>query len=125
MLVRNNEVTTSKKSDGIFNDEGEAIKEMTGYISSFGASIIQCGLLPAVALFSKKDGGGKSKLPLMKVIYALVGHGEEKDLLACVLSKYQNPAQMQQLQSEVMQAAIALKLAMRTFNIEKSTKVNN
>ena len=104
------------KPEGIFNDNGKVVKEMPGYISSFGAAIIQSGLLPAVALFSQKEGQGKSKEPLMNALARLVSKEQNTSLLALSITNEKNNA----FRTEVTHAAVALKLAMRTFDIEKS-----
>jgi len=48
--VRNYLVQTEKGNEFIF-------KEYNGYISSFGAAIVQSGLMPALYLNHQKDSG--------------------------------------------------------------------
>ncbi len=102
------------KPKGVFNENGKIVKEMPGYISSFGAAVIQSGLLPAVALFSQEGGQGKSKKPLMDALARLVNTGQNTTLLELSIPKEKDNL----FRTEVTRAAVALKLAMRTFEID-------
>lgn len=110
-------------------------KEMKGDISSFGASIIQAGLLPSVLFFSegehkekpKKDGDEDTKVrraKLMKVIFDVLEasdanqYAEARPLLDYVrrhLSK-QNIAL-----DNITEAALAVKIAMRAFKFSENS----
>ena len=102
------------KPKGVFNDNGKVVKEMPGYISSFGSAVIQSGLLPAVALFSQEGGQGKSKKPLMNALAKLVNQNKDTSLLELSIPREKDT----QFRTEVTRAAVALKLAMRTFDID-------
>lgn len=104
------------KPDGIFSGN-KVQKEFPGYIASFGSAIIQSGLLPSVALFSQQGGQGKNKIPLMNAIFELVKKTEDqqRNFLDLALANKDN----KQFEQEVIRAAISLKLAMRTFEIDK------
>ena len=102
-----------------------------GDIASFGTALMQSGLLPAVALFSDTGtNSGKRRNQMLNVLYALLGGSlttqdiseHKKKLLASVLSKDDDArAAMRQ---ELMTACIALKLAIRTFHLEKIKEEN-
>lgn len=101
---------------------GTVAKEMNGYISSFGASIISAGLLPSVIFFSQK---GDSAAERHKIILALeailkvIYQDTSLQLLTKVKELYTaedlNQAAISRLTAKIADAAIALKLAIRTF----------
>ena len=113
--------------------------EYKGYISSFGASIGQAGLLPAVLFFSEKPSGDKDltkkrREKLMNAILTLVktynAVKDTKDWQKAVESKVKDNKETGNYKlldyvkpqsnsaacaNEVLEAGIALKLAMRDF----------
>lgn len=104
----------------LLNNESKIPKEMNGYISSFGASIISAGLLPSVIFYSQK---GESASERHKIILALQDILKQNydlniDLLAKVKDLYSSnidQAEVNYLTDKINEAAIALKLAIRTF----------
>ena len=117
--------------DSQLKDKGKVAKEYKGDISSFGTAILQSGLKAAVVLFS--DGtsdAGKRRTKMVNILYELLHKEDEKaykkydkptldkyngsHFLAHVLSD-ENPRTKQ----EAMNAAIAFKLALRTFSLTK------
>jgi len=114
-------------------------KQFKGYISSFGASVIQSGLMPTLAFYSdaKKAKGDRSLLipALIDILFQNKSYGEDKkirevlDALAeddnkdlksrihhffswLLATNKDNP---EKFRREFMDASIALKLALRTF----------
>jgi len=107
------------KDDSFFKENGKVAKEYKGYISSFGAAVLQSGLKVGVALFSDSSSGGEqSKLPIMNGIRGLVLSDEEKNkyktLMEFVIAHHHNG-----IRNKVLDATIALKLALRTFEFDK------
>lgn len=100
--------------------EKKVPKEFNGYISSFGASVITSGLLPTIVFFSQE---GKGKGNRTSVILALEQILKEKSpgllanerLIEKVKTMVVKNEDMQHLQEKIMEAAIALKLAIRIF----------
>lgn len=114
-------------------------KQFKGYISSFGASVIQSGLMPTLAFYSdaKKARGDRSLL-VPALVYILfkkkryisnsdaisalekLEKDNDKDLRPLIHiifnwlleSSEESP---EKLRKEMMDASIALKLALRTF----------
>jgi len=89
--------------------DGCAPKEFNGYISSFGASIRQAGLLATILFYD--NANSNSQKDRTKVIRAL------EEITSSPLNKTtkNTPA----LRANVEDAAIALKLALRTFKLTK------
>jgi CRISPR-associated protein Cmr5 len=87
-----------------------------GYISSFGASVIQSGLLPTLALFEKKDAPtkeDKQKLTAL-ILKVLDENAQESSLLHYVLNKNED-----MLKPRILDISIAIKLSIRTFKLDK------
>lgn len=119
-------------------DKGGVPKELKGYISSFGASIIQSGLIPAVAFYeraetSKTDDVAINRRKLMRVIGNLIGY----DLKSKELKAEENPKDdilLEELmknnetdakikKKDIINASIAVKLAIRVFKqLDKTSK---
>lgn len=118
------EIVEEEFRDKINN--GGIPNEFKGYISSFGAMVTDSGLLPALAFFEKNDDGAteervkiinvmkkflikKNKIPdksgkLVKLIIGQVTDGGRV-----------NYDQLRIYESMIIDIAIALKLALRTF----------
>lgn len=101
--------------------DGKIEKEYNGYISSFGAAVIQSGLKAAVAFNeSESSGSAKDRKKLMKAILHILKKGQmndgDNDKLMNYVLENDNPA----TKSDIMDAAAALKLAIRTFKLEKN-----
>ncbi len=99
--------------------------EYKGYISSFGAAIIQTGLIPAVAFYSVKARAEKDRNKIPKAILHILKKSDEinenvDDLLKYLVDHYD--ADLSQIKSKIMDATTALKLAIRTFPITKNKK---
>lgn len=113
------ENTISEKKDG--KSTGIVLSVYNGYISSMGASIIQSGLLPTLAAFesTKDDNKGGDKKRIAKAILNIIKEEEnnitETSLLKYVLS-YKNNIDYNK--ERIINIGIALKLAIRTFQIQ-------
>lgn len=120
-------------------------KQFKGYISSFGASVIQSGLMPTLAFYSdaKKAKGDRSMLipALIFILFQKKRFEVDVELEKTILdiakkeielpkvihevfnwlmkTNEQNP---EKLRKELMDASIALKLALRTFREVDSDK---
>lgn len=103
----------------IVSADGTILSEFNGYISSFGASVINGGLLPAVIFYSQNGASsGRYKIItgleyIIRVHYpALLGNYN-------LLNRLKNMVQANQptgwLEEKIFDAAVALKLAIRTF----------
>jgi CRISPR-associated protein Cmr5 len=87
-----------------------------GYISSFGASVIQSGLKATVALFENKNASTEQdKTVLMKIILEILDETAQGTLLEYILN-----SQNETLEKEkILDIAVAIKLSIRTFKLEK------
>lgn len=105
-----------KKELGILRNN-KVPKEYNGYISSFGASIRQAGLLATVLFFDSKNAGSQEdRSKVLRTIEFILGieNGKLKDKIADKSIKKQ----------EIQDAAVALKLAIRTFKFEDKQNEN-
>ncbi len=92
-------------------------KEYNGYISSFGAAVLHSGLKAAIAFNESASSGSKEERgPLMKAILNIITNAPKKDekLLDYVLEH-----DTADTREKILDAATALKLAIRTFKLSK------
>lgn len=106
-------------SSGILIDN-EIPNEFKGYVSSFGASIIQSGILSTVAFFSNPDSAAKKdRVEIINIIYNIMDkkfpHNKEEGLLSYLLN---NKEHIDDIKEEIINVAIALKLGMRVFKFK-------
>lgn len=121
-------------------------KEMKGDIASFGASIVQAGLLPSVLFFSEgkwdknphkigekkaneDDNTKQRRANIMQMIFEVMENKTEDDnqnrpLFNLVRKNIQNNEQ--ETLENITEAALALKLAFRAFKFDdKSAKTSS
>lgn len=100
-------------------ESGKISSEFNGYISSFGASIISAGLLPSIIFYSQKGDSNERQKIIAAIETILKKHDYPSiNLLKEVenLFKAENKqAEINRLTDKISDAAIALKLAIRTF----------
>lgn len=112
--------------------QGFIPSEYKGYISSLGASIIQSGLIPALAFYSDGEGeegnsgSAQPRQPVLNVLQDMLkgkfSDLEQNSLFEVALSLKKNPQELRRLEREVKNASIAFKLALRTFHLKKEEK---
>jgi CRISPR-associated protein Cmr5 len=106
------------KEVGIANEAGEINKTWRGQISSFGAAVTMGSLLSAISFFSSKGGSDVDRKLLMDAILKLLPQGnvaETKSLFKYVRS---NSDREQAVKHEVLEAAVALKIAMNLYELK-------
>ena len=87
-----------------------------GYISSFGASIIQSGLKPTLALFENQQANTEYNRGVLTelILKILDKNTQETSLLKYVI----NNGNEDLLKEKIIDIAIAIKLSIRTFKLE-------
>ena len=115
------------KENELFKDSLNAVpKEYKGYVSSFGPSVIQSGLLPTIMFYenskSAVKGGKKEILNILSGILKKTGKYKNMSnsltLKELTMDKIKNKAEYDDLVNDVLDAYTALKLSMRTFKFE-------
>ncbi len=110
---------------------GEIQKAYRGQLSSFGATIVMGSVLSAVAVYADKSGSETDTEKLMSAIYMLKHFGTKeyesiknadpkenaKKLFEYVKDHY--AARGNVLKEEIMEYAVALKLAMNLYHLKK------
>jgi CRISPR-associated protein Cmr5 len=110
-------------------DDGNVNSAYKGYISSLGAGIIQSGLLPTLAMYKGNEGSDKKKANtafLLEAIYEVVKSNPSTTIMrgdglfeyALRASQIENNRQA--VIDEILNASIAIKLAIRTFKMVES-----
>jgi CRISPR-associated protein Cmr5 len=104
------EVLKDEFSDGVIPSA------YNGYISSFGASIIQSGLLPTLALFTNQQANTEQdRFKLNSLILKVLDENSNNTLLEYVLNNNNQTI----LKQKILDISIALKLSIRTFELKK------
>jgi CRISPR-associated protein Cmr5 len=101
--------------------EGVIPSAYNGYISSFGASIVQSGLKPTLALFENNNADTKEdKRVLSQDILTILDpeHPDDSLLRYVVYSKEEE----KRLKQKILDISVALKLSIRTFKLDKGEK---
>jgi CRISPR-associated protein Cmr5 len=125
---------------GIPNKESGIVpNEYKGYIDTFGASIVQNGLIPAIIFFETSEGKEgdsitsdpdkrgiyENRNKLMKAILHVILKNETRKpgtLFQYVMEKKDTGMEEKQIRQKVVDAAAAIKLALRTFAIAKKNE---
>ena len=114
------------KDIGIPKNEGQVPKLFNGYISSFGASIVQAGLLPTVIFFENENSGADDdRGKICKAIYLMLERKNDPTFPVTNLGRkhfHQHLLEQERfkdpkLLKEVANYAVALKIALRTFKL--------
>ena len=102
-----------------------------GSISSMGASVLQMGLLPTLAVFADTSSGAKDDqrtqlLMILSEVLAKYTPYEDSALFqnmgsksACKVAADMNSEKRKRLKSVLLDAAVAVKLSLRTFKLEE------
>jgi len=108
---------------------GKVKSEFNGYISSLGSGLVQSGLLPTLAFYASLTSGSMAhRYLLLNAIFKTLGKANMTDdlvgneLLLVAIEKDEKPLESFQLKEDIKNAAVAIKLAIRTFPLEKRTE---
>ena len=115
-----NQLFNRDRNNQIINpDNPEIAKEYKGYISSFGAAVMQSGLLPALYFNHQSDNSDKDRKKLMNVIFDVIKIGYNINFNGNLL-KYakQDNVNLKQLEKQILDAATAVKLVIRTYKLK-------
>lgn len=108
-----------KKEEYKLVKNNEISKTFRGYISSFGAAVINGSLPAAVAFFSEQGGAKEDRSKLIELIFAVIDkpQGDKSENLFEYIVN--NSDKEDEIKEEIYNAAIAIKLAMSTFILKK------
>lgn len=105
------------RETGIANSSNEVDSKFNGYFSSLGAAMVLSGIKPALAFYSNTKTA-KERVKILKAIYRLVVENKndvkENELLHYYIDHENNPM----LKYKIIDAATALKLAIRTYKFK-------
>ncbi|GAB6279307.1 MAG: hypothetical protein STSR0006_13130 [Lentimicrobium sp.] len=107
-------------NDKGFIDNGSIPKEYKGYIASLGANIIQAGIRAALIFYEEEESGSRSDKRLVNaaIKYIISNDGDFSDYKLSEVLEGLSPEDCQQKAEEIMDAATALKLALRTYKMK-------
>jgi CRISPR/Cas system CMR-associated protein Cmr5 small subunit len=114
-----------KASTGnLLNEGGKSIDEIyKNYTAQICVSIVQAGLVPALAYFieDSESKDGKSSY-VANALALMLGHANGQALITHAQSLHNNKPAGRLLKQKVINAAIALKIMMKTYHIIKKDK---
>lgn len=87
-----------------------------GYISAFGACMMQSGLKPTLALFENTNAKTKESKEYLTYIILRVLTGKKDDIS---LLRYVIKNNEELMKQKIMDISIAIKLSIRTFKLDK------
>ena len=104
-------------------ENGRIPREYNGYIASFGASIILSGLLPAVAFYENINAeANQDKTKMTKAILSIIKEDKRISEEYGTLMNFVLSSGVANIKQEILDAATALKLAIRTFKFTEKEK---
>lgn len=117
----------------LYKEKEPIAKEYQGYVSAFGSSVLQMGLLPTLAVHADEGSGAQQdRRKLLEVLArtltgateALAGspvrpalHNKETDLFRIAVER---PELRDELREHLLDAVVAVKLCLRTFKLTES-----
>ena len=116
------------KKELVENERNESLyipKEYNGYISSFGASVIQSGIIAALYANHQSGDSTVDRKKLMDAIFYVVkkyrnnATTRHNNLLEYAKSM-NNSGETKKLKQDILDAATAIKLVIRTYKLKKS-----
>ena len=112
------EVLDREFSDGVIPSA------YNGYISSFGASIMQSGILPTLALFENTNASTKENKEYLShlIVNILRDNRDDVSLLREVLNREERGESRNHLKEQILDISIAIKLSIRTFKLKKGDR---
>ena len=118
--------------------DGSVDNAWRGQISSFGSAVKNGSLIAAVAFFSDTGNSAVKRERLMMAIWLLLHEGEQfeisldpktndekkayKDAATKLFNDIRQRQDERKLKQDVINAAVALKLAMNLYNLDKDKK---
>jgi CRISPR-associated protein Cmr5 len=101
--------------------EGVIPSAYNGYISAFGASIVQSGLTPTLALFENNNADTKEDKRILSqdILRILAPEHADDSLLRYVIYSKEDEKRLKQ---KILDISVALKLSIRTFRLDKGAQ---
>jgi len=109
------------QSCGFINANGQIPAAYKGAISSFGASIVMSGLIPTIQFYmASSQNRLTDSMKIVEAIAKIINTANPSPdaLQQSVLSASNNAANLFILKKQIIDAAIALKIMMRTYQFE-------
>ncbi len=123
----------SKTENKVVKDWKVIDSTYSSYINTFGPTIIQSGMMKALAVYGKKEGGSQRFVidDLIKQIMIKAYVVEEKykknkyDLIDIYLEKIKGKDVLERMDFEdrILETIVACKLALQLFHIDKSKPI--
>jgi CRISPR-associated protein Cmr5 len=95
---------------------GSIDKVYQGYLAAFGPTVIMSGLKKSVAIYADKSDSNQKRREVTRIMFSLIG--EDVDTYIATEGNERDYA----LKHKILEANIACKLAIRTFDLKENGK---
>lgn len=116
MKITSNEIAKAKDAlteQGIVSPDGKFDSVFNGYISSFGASLVQAGLLPTIIFFENEDSAAQERYRIIRALKQALDIETQATLAEYIIQE--ELANDQPFINQVARAMTAMKLALRMY----------
>ena len=116
MKITSNEIAKAKDAlteQGIVSPDGKFDSVFNGYISSFGASLVQAGLLPTIIFFENEDSAAQERYRIIRALKQVLDIETQATLAEYIIQE--ELANDQPFINQVARAMTAMKLALRMY----------
>lgn len=117
-------IAQSINKDGVIGTSYVVPSAYKGAISSFGASLVMSGLVPTIQFYMADSDNRESDHRSIIEAIAQIIYGSDSNaehLKSQVMLRINNKADLNALRRKIADAAIALKIMLRTYHFEKET----
>jgi len=94
------------------SEDGSIDKVYQGYLASFGPTVISSGIVKTVAIYIDNDKSNKKRKNVTKIMFDLIGEDSDDFI------KDEKNSINYSLKNKILEANIACKLSIRTFNLK-------
>ena len=101
-----------EKLQSLQSKDGSIDKVYQGYLASFGPTVISSGIVKTVTIYVDKDKSNKKRREVTKIIFDLIGQNPDDFI------KDEKNSTNYTLKNKILEANIACKLSIRTFNLQ-------
>ena len=116
MKITSNEIAKAQDAlteQGIVSPDGKFDSVFNGYISSFGASLVQAGLLPTFIFFENEDSAAQERYRIIRALKQVLDIETQATLAEYIIQE--ELANDQPFINQVARAMTAMKLALRMY----------
>ena len=101
------------KLNTLVEEDGKIDKKNQGYLASFGPIALQSGIVKSVAIYADKSDSNRARREVLDIMFSLIDMSVDE-----YISQDSNATDYK-LRQKILEANIACKLAIRTFELKE------